>query len=336
MSAEPESESDWYVTIPTGVFKLGAYAVAVYGILRAKADMRDHRCWPSHRTIAEESGVSERKVRAVLAELRDAGWIGWEQRKNSGGDLSSNVYTVHGTPRRGTASRAEPPASRAVPPTAPHAPRTAPGAEELLPRELQEELLSTAASADESEPVDPVEQTPPATEAAPAPVVGPRMTMADYRQAHPDTPRPPASGQCAEGKPCVCRDTGNTDVGACFAAFWFWWPGRKAQKRRAQDAFARAQGRGWPAATIVLGAQALSEDPNLPIDRQMIPLPAKWLDADGWLDDPYPPRTAPAAAGRPAAVATPIPPVFDVAAHRPADAVPMPTHLFDGLRRSTA
>lgn len=181
MSAEPES--DWYVTIPTGVFKLGAYAVAVYGILRAKADMRDHRCWPSHRTISEESGVSERKVRTVLAELRDAGWIGWEQRKNSGGDLSSNVYTVHGTPRRGTASRAEPPAPHAAPPTAPHAPRTAPGAEEVLPRELQEEPLSTAAAADESEPAANVEQTPPVAADAPAAatVVGPRMTMADYR-----------------------------------------------------------------------------------------------------------------------------------------------------------
>lgn len=68
----------------------------------------------------------------------------------------------------------------------------------------------------------------------------------------------------------------------------------------------------------------------------MIPLPAKWLDSDGWLDDPYPPRSNPAGSSSQPAKATPTPPRFDPTAHRPADAVPMPTHLFATHRRSTA
>ncbi len=90
--------TDYFVVIPTGVLSLGPYATAVYGVLRDFADQRSHECWPSHRTIADRSGISVRKVREVLTTLRDAGWVTWNQRTVGTGSLTSNVYHVHGSP----------------------------------------------------------------------------------------------------------------------------------------------------------------------------------------------------------------------------------------------
>lgn len=41
---------------------------------------------------------------------------------------------------------------------------------------------------------------------------------------------------------------------------------------------------------IIDGAHRLANDPNLPTDRKFIPYPASWLRADGWENEPYPPR----------------------------------------------
>lgn len=90
--------TDYYVVIPTGVLTLGPYATAVYGVLRDFADQRSNECWPSHRSIAERSGISVRKVREVLTTLRAAGWVTWNQRTVGTGSLTSNVYRVHGSP----------------------------------------------------------------------------------------------------------------------------------------------------------------------------------------------------------------------------------------------
>ena len=90
--------TDYFVVIPTGVLSLGPYATAVYGVLRDFADQRSHECWPSHRMIADRSGISVRKVREVLTTLREAGWVTWNQRTVGTGSLTSNVYRVHGSP----------------------------------------------------------------------------------------------------------------------------------------------------------------------------------------------------------------------------------------------
>ncbi len=72
-----------------------------------------------------------------------------------------------------------------------------------------------------------------------------------------------------------------------FFKFWYFYP-RKAGKGAARRAFFKAVNRNQ-VAEILDGAKRLSEDPNLP-DAQYIPYPATWLNAEGWLNEPYPER----------------------------------------------
>lgn len=103
--------TDFYVVIPAPVLKLGPYAVAVYGALRARADRQSDECWPSHKTLAADAGVGVSKVQRVLAELRAHGWVSWTTKTSDSGGKTSNVYRVHGTPVTATPS---------VPDTDPH------------------------------------------------------------------------------------------------------------------------------------------------------------------------------------------------------------------------
>lgn len=48
-------------------------------------------CFPSHATLAVESGVSERTVRNALREARKRGWIDWTNERY-GRRQSSNCY----------------------------------------------------------------------------------------------------------------------------------------------------------------------------------------------------------------------------------------------------
>lgn len=48
-------------------------------------------CFPSHATLAAESGVSERTVRNALREARKRGWIDWTNERH-GRRQSSNRY----------------------------------------------------------------------------------------------------------------------------------------------------------------------------------------------------------------------------------------------------
>lgn len=50
-----------------------------------------HGCFPSHATLAVESGVSERTVRNALREARLRGWIDWTNERR-GQRQSSNRY----------------------------------------------------------------------------------------------------------------------------------------------------------------------------------------------------------------------------------------------------
>jgi len=72
-----------------------------------------------------------------------------------------------------------------------------------------------------------------------------------------------------------------------FFKFWYFYP-RKAGKGAARRAFFKAVNRNQ-VAEILDGAKRLSEDPNLP-EVQYIPYPATWLNAEGWLNEPYPER----------------------------------------------
>lgn len=92
-------ETDYYVVVPRGVLGLGPYHIAVYCALRSFADNESEECWPSHRTISERARVSLNTAKRVLKDLRDEGWIGWVERRQANGSLTSNMYQVFGSKR---------------------------------------------------------------------------------------------------------------------------------------------------------------------------------------------------------------------------------------------
>lgn len=75
---------------------------------------------------------------------------------------------------------------------------------------------------------------------------------------------------------------------ADFNAFWDVYP-RRGGKGAACTAFLKAKKRA-PATTIIAGAERLRDDPNLPADKTLVPMPATWLNQDRWEDDPLPAR----------------------------------------------
>lgn len=74
-----------------------------------------------------------------------------------------------------------------------------------------------------------------------------------------------------------------------FAQFYDAYP-RKRDRAKAQKAFEDAvrQKRQDPD-RLIAAAQQLAADPNLP-EKQYIPYPASWLNAERWNDPPYEPR----------------------------------------------
>lgn len=76
-----------------------------------------------------------------------------------------------------------------------------------------------------------------------------------------------------------------------FDVFYDIYP-RKAKRGDAEKAWGQALERGIHPQTIIDGARRLANDPNLPTgdDRKFIPYPATWIRADGWDDEPLPPR----------------------------------------------
>jgi hypothetical protein len=72
-----------------------------------------------------------------------------------------------------------------------------------------------------------------------------------------------------------------------FEAFWAVYP-RRDSKKNALKAWVKAKGEA-PASRIILGAKRYAEDPNR--EQQFTKLPATWLNAGCWDDDPLPART---------------------------------------------
>lgn len=73
-----------------------------------------------------------------------------------------------------------------------------------------------------------------------------------------------------------------------FEQFWTTYP-RRQKKGDALRAFLKARKRA-SLEQIVAGAARLRDDPNR--EDQFTPLAATWLNADGWEDEPLPPRTS--------------------------------------------
>jgi hypothetical protein len=76
-----------------------------------------------------------------------------------------------------------------------------------------------------------------------------------------------------------------------FDEFWEIYP-RHMKRGDAIKAFHQMLKAGASVDEIIAGARRFAADPNLP-EQKFIPYPASWLRAEGWLDDPLPPRNRP-------------------------------------------
>jgi biotin operon repressor len=72
-----------------------------------------------------------------------------------------------------------------------------------------------------------------------------------------------------------------------FDSFWSYYP-KKVDKGAALRAFKRAV-KKQDADSVIAGAKAYAEDPNLP-EKQFIKNPATWLNAEAWNNGPLPKR----------------------------------------------
>lgn len=66
-------------------------------VLLALADYADdeNRCWPSMRTLAEKSSLTERAVRNAIRDLEEIGYLTTESRNRPNGSQTSNVYWLN-------------------------------------------------------------------------------------------------------------------------------------------------------------------------------------------------------------------------------------------------
>lgn len=65
-------------------------------VLMALADRANDsgKCWPSHATIARDSGVCVSTVKTALRNLRAAGFVTWTNTTTEDGDPGCNIYQV--------------------------------------------------------------------------------------------------------------------------------------------------------------------------------------------------------------------------------------------------
>ncbi len=84
-----------YFIIPNSIFNRGlsAKAIAVYCCLARHAGTKG-QCFPSRRTVARECSLGISSVDRAVAELLQSKLIKKEQRKNSVGGKTSNLYYI--------------------------------------------------------------------------------------------------------------------------------------------------------------------------------------------------------------------------------------------------
>jgi len=74
--------------------KLTVYEKIVYSVLCAYKNNQDGTCFPSHKTIAQKSNCSLRKVIEVINSLEQYGLIEKQHQFNTKGEHISNKYIV--------------------------------------------------------------------------------------------------------------------------------------------------------------------------------------------------------------------------------------------------
>jgi DNA-binding transcriptional MocR family regulator len=88
-----QAETTWFHVFRSmvdngDVAKLGPFAVTVYLVIKAYTNYQSGMSFPSVETIAEKSGISERKVKSAIADLVEAGYLRKERKGRR------NLYTL--------------------------------------------------------------------------------------------------------------------------------------------------------------------------------------------------------------------------------------------------
>jgi hypothetical protein len=110
--------------------------------------------------------------------------------------------------------------------------------------------------------------------------VGP-VTLTDLEE------EPTKKNPTTHGRPAVARSRRRVEYTPDFEAWWDVYP-RKEKKQTAFRAYIAARSTA-DHATLIQGARRYADDPNR--DPAFTQHPATWLNNDGWLDEPLPPRT---------------------------------------------
>ncbi len=82
--------------------QVGSNAIHVFAVIAGKwADRQSGYAWPSVRTIAEATGMSENTVRVAIAALEQAGALRVERRRGDDGkDLTNRYRLLYAHPKR--------------------------------------------------------------------------------------------------------------------------------------------------------------------------------------------------------------------------------------------
>lgn len=83
-----------FAIVPAFVNVASPAAVKVYVALALRADHDTGICWPSHRTLANDTAVSIPTVRRALKELEAIGAVSVTRRWSDEGDPTSNLYRL--------------------------------------------------------------------------------------------------------------------------------------------------------------------------------------------------------------------------------------------------
>jgi len=86
-----------FAIVPLWLLEAGVSpgAITTFALLWAKWADKEGRCWPSHASIADALGTSERTARRYLTELEGTGALSVTARWASKGAQTSNIYTLH-------------------------------------------------------------------------------------------------------------------------------------------------------------------------------------------------------------------------------------------------
>jgi DNA-binding transcriptional regulator YhcF (GntR family) len=84
-----------FAAVPNFVWRMYAGPLALFCLLRYRADNRTGESWWSHEAMAADLGVSRATVMRWLQKLEDAGHVTVERRVTEVGQ-TSNLYTVAG------------------------------------------------------------------------------------------------------------------------------------------------------------------------------------------------------------------------------------------------